>query len=62
MSEGASGVHAAVVEVFYSGWVDVAGQWERIANEAVFEACDELGFPGKSLYLPGSEAEGYDGY
>lgn len=61
MAEGADGANSAEVEVVDGGRVDVRRERKRIANEAVFELGDELGFPAETLDLPGAEGEGCDG-
>lgn len=61
VAQAAARVDAAVVEGRDLGRVDGRGEGEGFADEAVFEARDEVGFPAEALHLPGAEGEGREG-
>lgn len=57
VAEAARGEDSAVVELADDGGVDVRRQWEGLADETVFEFCDEPRFPVEALDLPCAEEE-----
>lgn len=52
VAEAARGEDSAVIELADDGGVDVRRQREGLADETVFEFCDEPRFPVEALDLP----------